>query len=822
MESLLHDLRVAARSLLRTPGFAAVAVLTLALGIGANTAIYSVVDGVLLRPAPVAAIGRLVMVWETDRASGTTREPASVPDYLDFKQRSHRLQMLAGFVPGEVNFTPEGGDPARLAALAVNYDLLPLLGIAPARGRQFTAEEDRPGAPRVVLISDALWSQQFGRAPDVVGRTLRINDVTFTIVGVMPPEADFGVLQILGGAAYGRSFADRGGRARVDVWVPLRYDATPETRDTHPLFVLGRLAPGASVATAHDELAGIAQDLEREYASSNDQRGANVEPLADVVFGAARPALLVLLGAVVLVLLVACVNVASLLLARGAGRAHEITVRVALGAGPGRLVRQFLAESAVLTLAGALGGAFLAYLGLDALVALAPAGIPRLELVRVDARVLGATLLASVLVALAFGLVPALQVRAQQLGAALRATGQATTGRHRLRAALVVSELAMSVVLLAAAGLLVRSLWALKSVDPGFQTAGVLKAEFQLPASRYPQDYARFPHWTEANRFVDELRARAAALPGVTAAAIASNHPLDVGFTSSIAVVGREGEAGDWPEPAIRRVDAGYVGALGVRLLAGRSFAPGDHGDAPPVVLINEAARRRYFEGREALGARIRLWGAERTVIGVIAGEHTQGPAAAVPPAVYLPLTQAPVGGGSVLVRTSGDPLAVAPALARIVRELDPALPLYGVEPLSVTLSGGMAQRRFTMTVLLAFAALALLLAVVGVHGVLSYAVARRRREIGVRVALGADARAVRRLVVGQGARLTALGLGIGLVGGALATRLLATLLFGVGPLDPATFIAVALLLGGVALLASWLPARRAARVDPIIALRSE
>jgi predicted permease len=826
MDDLLQSLRVAARSLLRSPGFAAVAVLTLALGIGANTAIYSVVDGVLLRPPPLADFDRLVMVWETDRASGTTREPASVPDYLDFRQRSRRLAELGGFIPAEISLTPDegGGDAERLAALAVSHELLPLLRLPPLRGRHFTADEDRPGGPRVALISEALWARRFARARDVVGRPLRLNDVTFTVVGVLPAAADFGLLQVLSAAAYGRSFADRGDRTRVDVWVPLAYDATPESRDTHPLFVLGRIAPGATVAQARRELSDIAAVLEREYPRMNDARGANVEPLRDVVFGPARPALLILLGAVALVLLVACVNVANLLLARGAARAHEITVRAALGAGPARLARQFLAESAVLTAAGAALGVFLAYLGLDALVALAPGDVPRLDAVRVDVRVLAATAAASALVALVFGVVPMLQVRAARLGSALRATGQASVGggQHRLRSALVVAELALSVVLLASAGLLVRSLWKLRAVDPGFRTAGVLKAEFQLPQSRYPQRFADWPRWIEATRFADELRARALALPGVTAVSVAASHPLDAGYTSSISVVGREAEAGEWPEPAIRRIDAQYLAALGVPLAAGRAFAAGDDADGPPVALINAAARRRFFEGREPLGARIRLWGAERTVVGVIGDERTLGLEHAAPPAVYLPRGQAPIGGGSVLVRTAGDAASLVAPLRRIVRELDPALPLFGVEPLRDTVADSMGSRRFTMLLLVSFAALALVLAVVGVHGVLSYAVAQRRREIGVRVALGADARAVRALVLGQGMRLTALGLGIGLVGGLATSRLLAALLFGVGAADPPTFGAVALVLGGVALAATWLPARRASRVDPMAALRAE
>jgi putative ABC transport system permease protein len=822
----MNDFRFALRSLRKTPGFATIAVLTLALGIGANTAIFSVVDGVLLRPAPFPDMNRLVMVWETDRKSGTTREPASVPDYQDFQQRATQFASLSAFAAGEATLTPAQGDPSRLAALAVSHDFLSTVGIAPLLGRDFRAEEDQPGGPAAVLISERLWEQLFSRDPNVLGRTLRLDDVARPIVGVVPDGAEFGMLQVLEAAAYSRGFADRGGRVQVDVWVPLKPNPLANPRYNHPIFILGRLRAQANRQGAQQEMAAIAADLERTYPSNAD-RGVNVEPLAGVIFGPVRPALLVLLGAVALVLLVACANVANLLLVRGTARAREVSVRLALGASGRRLARQFVIEGVVLTLMGAAGGVVLALWALRIMLALAPADIPRVAMVGLNLPVLALTLGVSVVAGLAFGVLPMLQARRRDLQAALQGESRGTSvggEQRRLRSGLVVAELALAVTLMIGAGLLIRSLWRLQQVNPGFHPAGVLKAEYQLPATRYPRDFSQWPDFPAQRAFNDELLRRVRALPGVTAAAIASNHPLDAGFTSSIRVVGREAEAKDWPEPRIRLVTAGYLETVGLPMISGRRFRDGDALQGPPVILVNEAAQRRYFAGQNPIGQRINLWGANRMVVGVVGNERLQGLAAAAPPAVYLPLDQAPsaTGAHSLLIRSSGDPLALAPAVRATVRQLDSALPLFGVEPLEQTLSNSLSQRRFTMLLLGAFAALAFILSAIGVHGVLSYSVVQRTREIGIRVAMGADAGTVRGLVVTQGATLVALGLGLGLVGALGATRALRSLLYGVGAGDPITFLAAALALGGVALLAAYLPARRATRIAPMEALRHE
>jgi predicted permease len=824
-EGVRQDLRYALRALGRSPAFTGVAVLTLALGIGANAAIFSVVDGVLLRPLPFRDADRLVVLWETDRNSGTTREPASVPDFLDFREQGTRVRDLSAFIPLEANHLPEAGDPSRLAALAVSHGFLRTVGVRPLLGRGFTEREDQPGGPAVAMLGERLWERQFGRDLGVLGRAIRLNGRPHTVVGVLPAGTDFGVLQVLSSAAYGGSFADRGDRVEVDVWLPLQPSSTPEDRDTHPAFVLGRLADGATPAAAQQEMAEVAARLEAAY-PVNAGRGVHVEPLREVVFGPVRPPLLVLLGVVGLVLLIACANVANLLLARGAVRAREVAVRSALGAGRRRLARLFLVESLVLTLLGAGAGVLLAHGGLRALKGLAPPDVARLDEVSIDGRTLLAALLVSVAVGVAFGMLPLAQARRSDLQTSLRGEagrgGTAGRGRARLRSCLVAAEVAMAVMLLVGAGLLVKSFWRLLRVDTGFAAASVLKAEYQLPEDRYPRDYARWPDWRETHRFNDGLLERVRSLPGVESATLAGVHPLSAGFTNSWAVVGREAEAEDWPEIPVRQVAPEYFGTLGVSLLRGRLPGAEDRTDAPPVAVVNEAAVRRFFPRQDPIGQRVSLWGADRTVVGVVENERFHGARESAPPALYLPLAQAPTGGGSVLLRVRGDPMALANPVRAAVRELDPGLAVFGVEPLERTFARSVGQERFTTLLTGLFAALALVLATVGVHGVLSYSVAQRTREIGIRMALGAERDRVVRLVVAQGLAPAAAGMALGVAGAAGLSRLLASLLFGVSATDAAVFGGVVAVLACVTLLASWLPARRASRVDPASALRSE
>jgi putative ABC transport system permease protein len=823
---MLDDLRRATRSFLNTPGLAAVILVTLALGIGANTAIFSVLNAVLLRPAPVRDIERLAMVWETDRNTGTTREPASLPDYLDFTTRTRTFESLAAMATGEVNLTPDTGDPIRLPMLQMTADALPMLGIRPLVGRTFTHEEDRPGGPAVVVISESLWRRAFGGRASIVGETIRLDDRPSVIVGVMPSGADFGVLQILSAAAYSRGFADRGIKTDVDVWAPLQGDVQQLPRSTHPIFVFGRLAAKITDADAQAEMAGIAADLERAY-PENAARGVHIEPLETVVLGPVRPSLLILLAAVALVLLVACVNVVNLLLARASARVQESAVRRALGATEWRIVREAIAETLLLTLTAAVAGIGVAYVGVRSLVAIAPPEVPRLSLARIDVPVLGATLGVALLIGFVVGLIPIVQGRRMDLQSSLG--GQLTRtsagpSRTRLRRALVVAELAFAVLLVCGAALLIRSFRDLQRVDPGFRAEGVLKAEYQLPVTRYPVDFRLWPDFKEQHAFNAALLERAAALPGVTSAAIAGNHPLDPGFTNSFTVVGREAESRTWPEISVRRVTPSYFATVGLRLARGRLFQDTDSTAAAPVAIINTAAAQRFFADRDPLGASVRFWGVTRRIVGIVADERFHGLIEAPAIAVYTPLAQAPSanGAGVLLLRTSGDPAALESAAAGAIHEIDRGLAVFGVEPLRTTLSRSIGQRRFTMLLLGLFAAVALLLAAVGVHGVLSYAVAQRRRELGIRMALGARTADIIALVARDGLALSGAGLAAGLAGAVVLTRFLASQLFGVTATDPATFATVAAVILVVAGAAIVAPARRAARLDPVVTLRSQ
>jgi putative ABC transport system permease protein len=672
-----------------------------------------------------------------------------------------------------------------------------------------------------------LWRREFSRDPAAVGRTLRLDDRPYTVIGVLRDGADFGVLQILSAADYSRGFADRDPRSQVDVWVPLQADPEQLVRDTHPLIMIGRLAADATVAGAQEELSAIAADLERTY-PSNRARGVNVQPVHDVVFGRTRPALLVLMAAVGLVLLISCVNVASLLLARGTVRRREVAVRAALGAGIPQLARQFVVENLLLTGIAAGIGIGVAFVTLRVLVALAPPEVPRLALASVDARVLGVTLAISVAVGSLFGLLPVLQGRRTDVRAALDAEeARGTTGGREgavVRGALVVAEIALAVVLVSSAGLLIKSFWQLRQVDPGFDPSGVLKAEFQLPASRYSTPLDRYPNIPAVHAFNDMLLRRAAALPGVESSAIAVSHPVSAGFTNSFVIVGREEESRDLPEMSMRQVSPGYFRTVRLPLRRGRAIEDRDGTFAPAVAVINEAAAERLFAESDPIGQQLAFWGARRTIVGVVGNEKFHGLTAASPIAAYLPVAQVPTrGGGEVLmVRTAGNPESLSGPLRAVFREIDAGLAIFGVEPLDITLSESIATERFLMVLLVLFASLALVLAAIGIHGILSYNVAQRTREIGIRMALGAPQKRVIHLVLIQGATLTLCGLAAGLALALVAARLMSGLLFGVATTDMPTLAAVLTVLTLVAAIATWVPVRRATRVDPIAALRQE
>ena len=807
LSGLAFDLRFAVRSLRQRRGISLAVLATLTLGIGATSALFSVVYAVLLRPLPVAEPDRVVMVYQQDRISGTLREPSSIPDYYDLAARARSFDAVAAFTTGPMTIAGDGLEASAVHATRVTPGLFRLLGTPPRLGRDFTADDDVPGGPKVVVLSDGLWRSRFLSDLGVVGRTVRLDDGLYTVVGVAPAG-----LELPG--------------STTDLWVPLQHGPTSSPRTLHNVLVIGRLTGGASVASAGREVGRLGAQLEAEYPESNRGRGMVVEPLTEVAVGGVRPALLLLLGAVTLLLLVACVNVASLLLAQNWGRAREFALRRTLGASTGRLARQFLLESLLLTGTAAFFGVLLTDWGLDLLLRLAPADLPRLAEVKAGNAVLLAALGLSVLTGLGFGLLPLAQAWRLDLHAALQGEGGRTASsgprRRRLRDALVVGEIALSALLVIGAGLLVRSLYNLRVVDPGFRSEQVMKFQFRLPASRYPQSFDDYPNWKAIIGLHRGILERAGDLPGVRSAALAGYHPLDPGFTNSFVIEGREGEFAQQPEIPVRPVSPAYFETLGVPLRRGRVLDLRDANGAPDVLLINEAAAHRFFAGRDPIGQRLAFWGRSRTIVGVVADERFRGVAEEAPPAVYPPIAQVPMASAVLLVRAEGDLTRLVPAIREVVRSLDPQVALSDIEPLSRTLSTSLARPRFTTVLLAGFAGLAVLLACVGIHGVLGYAVTQRTRELGIRLALGAPRRRVVGQIVWQSLALTLIGVGIGLLGGLALTRLLRGLLFGVAPTDPVVFAATALSLAAVGIVASCLPARRASRVDPMVALRSQ
>lgn len=809
IEEMMRDLRYGFRALARTPGFTIVVLLTLTLGIGANSAIFSVVRGVLLRALPYADPQQLVMVWETDRDSGTRSEAASIPDYFDFVSRARSFSSLAAFAVQPLNHAPPEGAPERVSAALVTGNFLPSLGVSTILGRGFTDAEDRPGGARAVVISDRFWRTRLGSARNVLGRTLVLDDVSYAIVGVVPGTMQFPA-------------------ADVDLWAPMQLTPESGPRSNHGVSVVGRIRRGVSLDAAQQEMTSLAAQLEREYPRDNAARGVRLEPLEDTLLGPVRPALRILLGAVALVLLVACVNVANLMLARLTARGREVAVRSALGATGVRLTRQFIVESLILTLASSALALILAPLTLRVLLAIAPSSLPRLDQVRLDGAVMAVTLGIAVAVAMAFGVLPALSARGWgvSLNDHLRGgqRGGASPHQQRVRGALVMSEMALALVLLVAAALLMQSFWRLRRVDPGWTPTNVLRVQFQLPRTRYPQSYADYPHgWSRVIDFERELVSQTAALPGVHKVAIASNDPLDAGFTNGFVIEGREAEArSGQAELATRPVSSDYFATLGVPVLQGRAFQPSDDANASPVVIINAAAAHKYFPNDSPVGHRLRFWGTWRTIVGVVGNERFAGLAADPPPAMYPPITQTPMSSASLLVRSAGNPEQLTSAVRGIFRQLDRGVAPFGVATMDNVLDGSIAQQRFTMQLLTGFAALALGLALIGVYGVVSYGVVRRTHEMGVRMALGATRNDVVRHVLRDGSRLALFGALLGLLGALAATRLLSSQLYGVKASDPLTLVIAATAIVLVALVGSYVPARRASRIAPMAALQAD
>ena len=811
MRTLLRDVRYAARTLLRQPGFTLVAVLTLALGIGANTAIFSVIDAALLRSLPYREPGRLVHLWETKRSRDFEQREASYPDFLDWRAQSAEVfEGLAGYTSRPFTLA-DAGEATRARGAAVTANFFDLLGVNAVAGRTFVAGEDGPQAKRVAVISHGLWQRRFGGERATVGREVTLDGQAYTIVGVLPADFNFALL------------------GDADVWTPLA--PTPDVasrRYMHWLKVIGRLKQGVNLEGAQAHLATVASRVERDDPGAHAGVGLRAVPLQEEFVGPVRPVLFVLLGAVGFVLLIACTNVANLLLARSAARQKEVAIRAALGASRWRVVRQLLTESVLLSLAGGAAGLVLALWGVDLLVAAIPAAqlaqMPYLQRLSLDRDVLLFACGLSLLTGVLFGLTPALSASRTDLQGALKEGGRSTVSRgsRRLRDLLVVAEVALALMLLVGAGLLMKSLVLMLKVDPGFDTRGLLTMRVALPPSRYNED-------AKAARFYDEMLRRVAAVPGVRGAALTSNLPLaNEGGTGMPQVVGRSTPASELTEAHLRTVSANYFEVLGLPVVKGRAFAERDDATAPPVLLVNKTFAERVFPGEDAVGHRVTFkFTGERSleIVGVVGDEKVTSLDARTTPVIYFHARQGPDSSAALVLRTdAADPLALAPSVRAAVRALDPEVPVFAVQTLEQMVAGSRAafMRRYPAYLTGVFACVALLLALVGIYGVVSYAVAQRTHEIAVRVALGARTRDVLRLVLGHGLLLALGGIALGAAGALALTRLISGLLFGVSAADPTVYGLVALLLAAVALLACLVPARRATKVDPMVALRYE
>ncbi len=800
MSTLWQDLRYGARMLIKNPGFTLVATLTLVLGIGANTAIFSVVNAVLFQSLPYLDPDRLALIWHENRKEGGKKEQVSYETYQDFSRQTESFQELAGYSPRWSFTRTGGGEPERLVGYFVSASFFDLLGVKPARGRSFSAEEDRQGGAAVAIISHSLWQRSFSADPNVVGRSMTLGNEQTTIIGVMP--AGF------------RFFEE------ADVWAPLGQNPiVPRGRAVRWVTVVGRLKPGATVQQAQTEMAAVTRRLEQEYPDSNTDLGASVVSLHEQLTKEVRSALLILLGVVAFVLLIACANLANLLVARGMAREREIAVRAALGASRFTLIRQFLTESILLSLLGGAAGLLLAIWGVDLIRSIGPKDLPRLDEVAINGWVLGFTAVISLVTGLLFGLAPAWQFSRPNLTDALKEGGRGSSGgRSRVRNLLVVSEVALAVVLLVGAGLMIRSFARLLEVNPGFKSDHLLTLQIALPSG---YDAAR------RAAFYQELFAGLEALPGVQAAGGVTRLPMrGEGVTTRLEIEGRPVAVGDRPEVEFRRASANYFRAMGVPIMAGRSFNEQDNAQAPLVALINEASARRFWPGEDPVGKKLRPFAGPNapwwTIVGVIGDIRHFGLDTEPRPELYIHFLQGTPTNPLLAIRATSDPESMVAAVRSRMREVEKDLVIYNVTPMSELVAESVSPRRFNMLLVALFSSVALLLAAVGIYGVISYAVKQRTGEIGVRMALGANRRDILRMVVGQGLRLALIGVGIGLAASLALTRFAASLLFGVSPTDPLTFGFVTILLLLVASLACYLPARRATKVDPMIALRSE
>jgi putative ABC transport system permease protein len=794
--TFLQDVRYAARSLRKSPGFTFVAAITLALGVGANAAIFSVVNTVMLRPLPFAQPEALIRIWESNVERGWPTFAASHPNFLDFRAQATSVQSMAATTNAGFTLTPANGDAEVIQGMNVTATFLPTLRVTPALGRNFTAEEDRPGGnTRVVVMSDGLWKRAFGSDPNVIGRAITLNSQPYTVIGVLPPSFQWGQTD--------------------DLLAPLAPDPARNRAD-HRLAVIGRLADGYSIEQATSQLDTITSQLAQQYPESNKGWGVRVLSFYDwLIPDTTRRSLLVLLGAVGLVLLIACGNVVNLLLARGASRQKELSIRAAMGASRSRVARQLLIESALIAMLAAALGIGIAFAAMQLLIALGPASVPRLDELSIDLRVVLFAIGVALSTMVVFGLVPAIQSTRHDPQQALHADSRGATsgaGRRRLRSALTIAEVALSVALLIGAGLLIRSFARLQQVSPGFSAAGLMTARIGLPTTAYPNGAARLAFY---DRLLTDLRGR----PGIEAAATASGPPLSGDFTGGDVKLPTQSND-EAASSAWRLAGPGYFAALGIPI-RGREFTNQDTGDSPPVAIISEAIAQRYFPNEDPIGRAIimRSFGeAPMTIVGVAGDIKTFGLEQDAGMVFYGATTQFAGWNPMSLVWRSRAPSIDTVRAA--LRAIDPNVPLSAISSMETLFENNLGPRRFNLYLLTAFAGVALALAAIGLFGVMAYLVSQRTREIGVRLALGATRADVFRKILGSGMTLAVTGAAIGVAGAYWLTRVMDTLLFGVSRTDPVTFVAVPVTLIAVAALACYLPARRAMRVDPVIALR--
>lgn len=816
MHTYWQDLRYGARMLLRNPAVSAVAVVTLALGIGANTATFSIVNAVMLRPLPYQNPDRLVSLWTNVPEHG--RWPITPGNFVDWKNQNTVFENMAAFSPSTVTLTGDG-EPVQMMGANTSAGYFAVVGVEPMIGRLFLPEEYEPGKNQMVILGNAFWRSHYGGDRTIINKTITLDGRSFTVTGVMPP----GIYPVWP-TTEGRISFDE---SHQQFWLPMAYNSRfAANRTAHALGVVGRLKAGITFAQAQAEMNTIAARLEQEHAENKGER-IIVNPFVNEVVGDVRPALLTLLGAVGLVLLIACANIAGLLLAQHAARSKEIAIRAALGAGRARLVRQFFIEALLLSVLGSTAGIALAKFSMGALLKIIPTNIPRLDQVQLDWRVLAFTLLLSVVTCLLFGIGPAWQAAKPDLQPTLQ-HGVRTSGPgagQRFRQLLVVFQVSMAVMLVIGAGLLIKSFWRLRQVDPGFTSNNVLSAHLTLG----PQ-YHKAP---KTNGFYDQLIQRISVLPDVDAVAIAYDHPLESNMVDDFKIEGRtESESGRPASANFQPVSWDYFRTVGMTIISGRPFTQQDDQDHSGVAIVNEAFARQYLPQGKALGQRIQpvlpaqIWNNERLtsfeVVGIARNVKSAGWNAESEPTYYLPATQAPFQAMTILVRTRNDPATLVSALRNAVQTIDPTQPVTNIRTLDQIVSDSIAQPRLNMLLMGLFGGLALILAAVGIYGLLSYAVTERTREIGTRMALGAQVPDVTKLVLKQGMTLALIGEVIGLVGAFTLTRVIRGLLFGVAPTDAMTFIAVAAVLTSVALLACYFPARRAAKVDPLVALRHQ